>query len=185
MLKKLVVLVALVVVNASWLAYWVYSSPVTNVLPASASTEVGFSPGNAEALVVQTIEAAKSSILVAAYSFTSKPIAKALLQAHKRGVKVQVVVDKSQKKERYTSATFLANVGIPVRVDSLYAIMHNKFMVVDGKTVETGSFNYSAAAATRNAENVIVIRDNPAVANAYQREWQRLWNESEPYPSRY
>lgn len=185
MLKKLVVLVALVAAPASWMAYLAYSSPVASVLPASASTEVGFSPGNAESLVVQTIEAAKSSILVAAYSFTSKPIAKALLQAHKRGVSIRVVVDKSQKKERYTSATFLSNVGIPVRVDSHYAIMHNKFMVVDERTVETGSFNYSAAAATRNAENVIVIRENPTVANVYQREWQRLWRESEPYSPRY
>jgi len=134
---------------------------------------------------VQTINAARQSIIVAAYSFTSKPIAKALVDAHKRGVRVQVVLDKSQRTERYSSATFLSNMGIPVRIDSRYAIMHNKFMVIDGKTVETGSFNYTSSAARRNAENVIVLRDNPRAAQVYAQQWQRLWDESQPYAPRY
>lgn len=134
---------------------------------------------------MQTINAARQSIIVAAYSFTSKPIAKALVDAHKRGVRVQVVLDKSQRTERYSSATFLSNMGIPVRIDSRYAIMHNKFMVIDGKTVETGSFNYTSSAARRNAENVIVLRDNPRAAQVYAQQWQRLWDESQPYAPRY
>ena len=156
-----------------------------DVVPAQGSVSIGFSPGNAEPLVVQTIASARQSILVASYSFTSKPIAQALVEAHKRGVQVGVVLDKSQRTERYSSATFLANMGVPVRIDSRYAIMHNKFMVIDGKTVETGSFNYTSSAARRNAENVIVLRDNPQAAQVYAKEWQRLWNESEPYAPRY
>lgn len=155
------------------------------VVPAQGSVAIGFSPGHAESLVVQTIASARQSILVASYSFTSKPIAQALVEANKRGVQVEVVLDKSQRTERYSSATFLANMGIPVRIDSRYAIMHNKFMVIDGKTVETGSFNYTSSAARRNAENVIVLRDNPQAAQVYAKEWQRLWNESEPYAARY
>jgi phosphatidylserine/phosphatidylglycerophosphate/cardiolipin synthase-like enzyme len=106
----------------------------------SADIEVAFSPhGGAEALVLKTIESAKVSIRVAAYGFTSKPISLALLNAHKRGIDVRVVVDKSNATARYTAATFLANLGVPERVDRQYAIMHNKFIVVDGETVETGS----------------------------------------------
>lgn len=161
------------------------SSAAAGAPMAGSSVEVGFSPGNAEELVVREIDRAHRSILVAAYSFTSKAIAQALVRAARRGVDVRVVMDKSQKSERYTSATFLANMRIPVRIDSRYAIMHNKFMVIDGETVQTGSFNYTTAAARRNAENVLVLRDNPQVASTYRREWDRLWNESEPLAPRY
>ena len=57
----------------------------------------------------------------------------ALLDAHKHGIDVRVVVDKSNATGRYTAATFLTNQGVPVRVDYRYAIMHDKFVVVDGK----------------------------------------------------
>ena len=76
--------------------------------------QVYFSPkGGCTEAVVKELNAAKTSVLVQAYSFTSAPIAKALLAAHKRGVKVQVILDKSQKTEKYSEADFLVNVGIP------------------------------------------------------------------------
>src|ERR1700734_762450 len=122
------------------------------------SVELAFSPDRgATELVVKTIREARESIRVAAYSFTSKPIAQALLDAHKRGVDVRVVVDKSQATARYTAATFLANQGVSVRVDYQYAIMHDKFVIADGQAVELGSFNYTSAAEKKNAENVLVL----------------------------
>jgi phosphatidylserine/phosphatidylglycerophosphate/cardiolipin synthase-like enzyme len=152
---------------------------------AAPSIEIAFSPhGGATDLVVKTITEARQSVRVAAYSFTSKPIATALLDAHKRGIDVRVVVDKSNETARYTAATFLANQGVPVRVDYRYAIMHDKFVVVDRQVVETGSFNYTSAASERNAENVIVLHD-PAVAQQYGQEWGRLWQESEELKARY
>jgi len=150
----------------------------------SCPVEVAFSPNDgATELVVRTIDSAKTSVRVAAYSFTSKPIAQALLAAHRRGVDVRVVVDKSNVTARYTAATFLANMGVPVRVDFRYRIMHDKFTVIDGVALETGSFNYTQAAAS-NAENVIILHD-PAVAQRYGQEWDRLWGESEQMKARY
>lgn len=147
--------------------------------PAVGEISVGFSPGgSAEPLVVSAIRAARQNIRVAAYSFTSKVIAKELMEAHKRGIDVKVVLDKSQLSERYTSATFLANVGIPVRIDSKHAIQHNKYLVVDGRHLQTGSFNYSASAASRNAENVILMWNNPALADAYLRDWNEHWEHA-------
>jgi phosphatidylserine/phosphatidylglycerophosphate/cardiolipin synthase-like enzyme len=152
----------------------------------TATVEVDFSPDmGATDLVVKAIGEAHKTIRLAAYSFTSKPIAQALLDAHKRGVDVRVVVDKSQAKARYTSATFLANVGIPTRIDYKYAIMHNKFIVIDDVNVETGSFNFTSAAEHKNAENVLVLRNDPAVARQYTEEWNRLWEESETLEPRY
>jgi phosphatidylserine/phosphatidylglycerophosphate/cardiolipin synthase-like enzyme len=170
----------------SLLTDWMHSVGGGHAVPAGGTLEVAFSPkAGATELVVKAIASAKKSIRLAAYSFTSKPIAQALVDAHKRGVDVQVVVDKSQKSERYTSATFLANIGIPVRVDSMHAIQHNKFMVIDGAHVETGSFNYTSAAEQRNAENVMVIWNNPRLATTYADNWLVHWEHSEPYAARY
>jgi phosphatidylserine/phosphatidylglycerophosphate/cardiolipin synthase-like enzyme len=107
------------------------------------------------------------------------------VEAHHEGVDVRVVLDDSQKSDRYTSATFLANAGIPKRTSSRYAIMHNKFLVIDGNHVQTGSFNYTKGAQERNAENVIVLWNQPAIAVTYDREWQRLWQEADDYQKRY
>ena len=159
-------------------------APVT--LPATGELEVAFSPhGGCTALVVKVINSAQHSIRVLAYSFTSAPIAKALVDAHKRGVDVQVVVDKSQKSARYTSATFLANAGIPVRIDFKHAIAHNKVIIVDSKTVEQGSFNYTRAAENSNAENVLVNWDNPKLAEVYLQDWEKHWEHSELVVARY
>ncbi len=138
-----------------------------------------FDGGCTEAIVKEPGQA-KSMVLVQAYSFTSAPIAKALLEAHKGGVKVQVVLDKSQKSEKYSSATFLFNQGIPVKIDASHAIAHNKVMVIDGETVITGSFNFTKAAEEKNAENLLVIRDK-RLAELYTRNWQGHEGHSEPY----
>jgi phosphatidylserine/phosphatidylglycerophosphate/cardiolipin synthase-like enzyme len=136
-----------------------------------------FTPGGALPLVLETIRGARSTIVVAAYTFTSKPIAAELLEASKRGVKVFVLADALETSKGYSAVRFLANERIPVRTNGRYAIQHNKFMVVDGITVQTGSFNYTSAAAQRNAENVIVVRNAPAIAAKYDAEWRRLWSE--------
>jgi phosphatidylserine/phosphatidylglycerophosphate/cardiolipin synthase-like enzyme len=154
------------------------------LLPATAfasTSEVAFSPNaGATELVVQTINSAQTSIRVAAYGFTSKPIIGALILAHQRGVDVEIVLDKSNAEARYPEGRSLVEQGIPVRLDYRYAIMHDKFVVIDGKTVETGSFNLTAAAEHSNAENVIVLHDYPDIAARYTVEWQRLWDESQP-----
>ena len=154
--------------------------------PSIGQIEVAFSPrAGATELVVKVISSAEKTIRVAAYSFTSKPIAQALIAAHKRGVDVQVIVDKSQKTERYTSATFLANMGVPTRIDSQHKIMHNKFVIVDGAHVETGSFNFTSSAEKGNAENALVIWKNPQLAAIYTTNWREHWEHSEPYVARY
>ena len=146
--------------------------------------QVYFSPngGCADAIINQ-IDNAKSEILVQAYSFTSTTIAKALLEAHKRGVKVEAILDKSQKSQKYSGATFLANSRIPTFIDSVHAIAHNKIMIIDGKTVITGSFNFTKAAEMRNAENLLIIK-SPELAKLYTENWKHHREHSEPYAPR-
>jgi len=145
----------------------------------SSSLEVGFSPGGtAVKLVLEVIGEAKSSIFVACYEFTDRDIAEALEAAAHRGVKVQIVADEKAARAKYSQVPIVAAAGIPVRLATRYAIMHNKFMVIDAATIETGSFNYTTAATKSNAENALVLRDAPELAKVYAAEWVRLWNEA-------
>jgi len=148
------------------------------------SWTVHFSPnGHCTQAIVQQLDKAKTSILVQAYSFTSAPIAKALLNAHKRGVKVQVILDKSQRREKYSSADFLAHAGIPTLIDAAHAIAHNKVVVLDGDTVITGSFNFTRAAEEKNAENLLVIKGK-TLAEKYTENWREHAGHSEAYAGR-
>jgi phosphatidylserine/phosphatidylglycerophosphate/cardiolipin synthase-like enzyme len=142
------------------------------------TTEEAFSPRQgAIELVLKSINNAKSSIHMAAYSFTSKVIASALVAAHDRGVDVQLVLDKGQYNGRVVR--YVVEHAIPVRINYKYAIMHNKFMVIDNSVVELGSFNYTEAATMRNAENVLVLHDDEHAVQLYEAQWQKLWCEGE------
>jgi phosphatidylserine/phosphatidylglycerophosphate/cardiolipin synthase-like enzyme len=140
-------------------------------LPKDTLVRVFFSPnGGCTDAIIDTINKSKSEILVQAYIFTSEPIAKALLDAHKRGVKVFVILDKSQKKDGYSPATFFANQGIPAYIDSNHAIAHDKIMIIDKETVITGSFNFTKSAESKNAENLLIIRSSE-LAELYRENW--------------
>ena len=152
----------------------------TQPIPAGATYELGFSPGGtALAVALHAIQIANHRIVVAAYEFTSRPIAKALIAAAARGVQVAIVADYKASLERYSVVPTLEQNGIVVRRDRHYAIMHNKYMVIDGQDLETGSFNYTSAAVEHNAENALLLLDVPELAAQYAAEWQRLWNESQ------
>ena len=149
-----------------------------------SGVEVYFSPkGGCTEAVVAELEKAKKSILVQAYSFTSSPIATALVAAKKRGVDVRAVLDKSQRSEKYSSADFVAHGGIPTFIDAKHAIAHNKIMVIDAAVVITGSFNFTKAAESNNAENLLVIRD-PKLAERYTQNWKLHQEHAEPYAGR-
>ncbi len=135
--------------------------------------ETFFSPkGGCTAAIVEALRGAKKTIHVQAYSFTSVPIAAALVEAHKRGVKVEVILDKSQQTEKYSEADFLQHAGIALFIDSAHSIAHNKVMILDGETVITGSFNFTKAAEEHNAENLLIIHQTPALAEKYLSNWR-------------
>ncbi|MGH8809962.1 MAG: phospholipase D family protein [Noviherbaspirillum sp.] len=143
--------------------------------PAAALIETGFSPdGDAERLILKLINASQKNIRLAAYSFTSPKVVRALMDARKRGVDVRVVADEkgNQSKSGTAALNLLAGARIPVRTNGEYAIHHDKYIVADSLHVQTGSFNYSRAAAESNSENVIVIWHNADLAASYLRHWQ-------------
>ena len=132
---------------------------------------VYFSPfGGATRAVVDAIGGARASILVQAYAFTSAPIVAALISAGRNGIAVQVILDHINLAMKYSVLTCLARTGIPVFVDHAHPIAHNKVMIIDGSKVVTGSFNFTGAAETGNAENLLIIED-VALASVYAGNW--------------
>jgi phosphatidylserine/phosphatidylglycerophosphate/cardiolipin synthase-like enzyme len=116
-------------------------APSSSATTTPSAVTVCFTPGgNCTDAIVNALSNAKRTVLVQAYSFTSAPIAKALLDAFKRGVRVDVILDSSNRTDKYSSADFLANQGVPTKIDAAHAIAHNKIIIIDGETVLTGSF---------------------------------------------
>ena len=146
--------------------------------------QVFFSPsGGCTEAVVEALGQAKTDVKVQAYAFTSTQIQKALVDAHKRGVRVEVILDKSQRTEKYSAADFLAHAGIPTRIDPQHKLAHNSIMVIDAGVVITGSFNFTEAAEHDNAENLLVIRSR-GLAARYAESWDAHAVHSEPYTGR-
>jgi phosphatidylserine/phosphatidylglycerophosphate/cardiolipin synthase-like enzyme len=145
---------------------------------------VYFSPnGHCTDAVVSEIQKAKYSIRVLAYRLTSPQIDSALVAAKARGVEVSIVLDGAQQSKHYSDATFFANSGLPVLIDSVHAIAHNKVMLIDDSEIITGSFNFTGAAETANAENLLVLAGKPALAKAYSDEFQRHVAHAKAYVS--
>ena len=153
-------------------------------LQNDVSAKVYFSPnGGCTDAIVKELSRAKSEILVQAYSFTSREIAKALTDASKRGVHTEVILDKSNVSVKYSAGDFITHMGIPTYVDSRHAIAHNKIMIIDKEVVITGSFNFTKAAEEKNAENLLVLRSKE-IAGAYVENWQKHKAHSERYAGR-
>jgi phosphatidylserine/phosphatidylglycerophosphate/cardiolipin synthase-like enzyme len=151
---------------------------------APGDVEVYFSPrGGCQEAIVSAIDAARSVVHVQAYSFTSSPIAEALLRARNRGVAVEVVMDEGQLKEGYSEIVFFYNQKVPVFTDGLHAIAHNKVMIVDGQIVITGSFNFTKSAEDSNAENLLILH-SPDLAARYEQNYQHHLAHSIKYEGR-
>ena len=110
----------------------------------------------------------------------SAPIAKALVAAHERGVRVEAILDKTNLTDKYTNAPYLAKAGIPIKIDSAHAIAHNKVMIIDNDIVVSGSFNFTKAAEERNAENLLIIHSKELSAR-YLGNWRAHQKHSIPY----
>lgn len=144
-----------------------------NVLPC-------FTPGQrCDSLIINAIDNAQRTIEVQAYQLTSTPISSALAKANRRGVKVRIILDKSQYRHNgYSSAVYFMNQHIPVWIDRKPAIAHNKVMIIDNDIVITGSYNFSKSAQYRNAENILIIKSD-FVARDYKDNFVKRLSVSE------
>lgn len=173
-----------------WL--WLLGSPPTLAeelqprVQGQARVQAAFTPGDdAAGMIIAAIEQARRQVLVQAFSFTHDGIAAALLAAHRRGLDVRLIADRGQTESmQYGQVPGLARAGLPVWLDDAHQSAHNKVMLIDAGSAAavliSGSFNFTRAAQHKNAENVLFIRDNATLIEAYADNWQRHLAHSSP-----
>lgn len=161
-----------------------------DTLTATGSIEVAFTPwDDAEGALLNAIQQARQTIHVQAYFFTSRTLARALITAHQRGVQVNILADaESVQKAENTQIPQLAAAGIPVWLETRYTVAHNKIMLFDAESpaaaIATGSYNFTFSAQARNAENLLILRNNPALTARYLKNWRRHHSEATPYSAK-
>jgi phosphatidylserine/phosphatidylglycerophosphate/cardiolipin synthase-like enzyme len=128
--------------------------------------------------LIKHIDGSKKTIKVMAYGFTAMPLSDALIKAHRRGVKVQLLQDEKSAGNNSDAINQLIAAGIEVRSDGKHAIQHNKVMLMDDDIVITGSYNFTKSAEVRNAENIIILKSAYA-AKRYSDNWDTHWKHGE------
>jgi phosphatidylserine/phosphatidylglycerophosphate/cardiolipin synthase-like enzyme len=157
-------------------------------LPATGTVEVLFTPwDDAEGALLRVVRAAHRTIHVQAFLLTSKSLARGLMEAHGRGVNVEVLADREMVvKGDSSQIPQLHGMGIPIWLEVRYAAAHNKILLIDAEgnepVVATGSFNFTFSAQARNAENLLILRGNRPLASAYLENWRRHRDQAVPYP---
>jgi len=140
--------------------------------------EVNFSPnGGLMEAVVREINCSKHNVQIQAYSFTNPQVGEALLNAHARGVKIEVILDRENFGNPNSLLRMLHSNGISIFIDDKHSIAHNKIMIIDSKIVITGSANFTKSANESNAENGLIITDSK-VALKYTMNWAVHKNHS-------
>jgi phosphatidylserine/phosphatidylglycerophosphate/cardiolipin synthase-like enzyme len=143
--------------------------------------QVCFTPEeNCSDEIVSLIETAKSTVFLQAYTFTSSQITNALLRAKKRGVRVEVILDKSARIAKYSSGDILANKGIPVFIDSVHTTAEDKVILIDEETVVTGSLNFTKPALEGSAGNLLILR-HKFIVKKYLENWKLHKSHSDSY----
>jgi phosphatidylserine/phosphatidylglycerophosphate/cardiolipin synthase-like enzyme len=119
-------------------------------------------------LVIDRIAAAGKSVHVQAYALGSPAIADALIAAHRRGLEVRIVLDAERAGEEDSQSKRLAREGIPTFADAKESKVHSKIMLIDGRTIVTGSYNFAEAQDKRTADNLILIEGAGDLVSAYE-----------------
>ena len=142
--------------------------------------EICFSPEEkCDLRLVKFIQSAKTSLDIAIFDLTHVQIAHEIMVASKR-IPVRVVVDRRQSKGVHSLVSLLVKAGVSVKIGAQRGIMHNKFVVLDGKWIETGSFNYTTNASNNNNENQIYLSDAGIVAR-YRERFELLWRNAREF----
>lgn len=157
-----------------WFHYSYHPTPSFSSQGDMGNVRVCFSPnGHCLEQILDQINQARESIRVQGYSFTSAPIAMALIKAKEKGVKVEIILDKSQKRAPHSQFNRFLHEGMALWIDHKPAIQHNKVMIIDGRTLLTGSYNWTNAAEHRNAENLLMIEDTPTLLQNYMHNFNK------------
>jgi cardiolipin hydrolase len=140
-----------------------------------------FSPGEAcREAIIHEIRQAVSHLNICVFTISDDRISEAILGAHRRKVDIKILTDNDKAFDLGSDITRFFKEGLIVKIDNTTNHMHHKFMIADGRTLITGSYNWTNSAARYNQENVIVTNE-PSLIKSFQHEFDRLWNVMDLY----
>ncbi len=147
-------------------------SRLSKLLGSKVRHEAYFSPaGGVTAALLQHMAKAKREILLQGFTFHSRPIAEALVAAKNRGVHCEVLLDSITEKDSTSELNYLIDSGLEPQIDDTHGVAHNKILILDNKTLITGSFNFTRQAEEENAENILVVEGVPHLIHAYREAY--------------
>lgn len=155
---------------------------ISHLKELKAKTEVFFSTeGETKEAVINFIDSAEASLDIAAFIFTSGDIAKSLLNAKKRGVKIRIILDYKQKQNRDPVLLFIKEEGFNLKFvkGDIGGFMHHTFAIRDNNAVITGSYNWTDHSSKYNYENVVLV-DETTVVGRYMEEFSSILKNSKP-----
>jgi phosphatidylserine/phosphatidylglycerophosphate/cardiolipin synthase-like enzyme len=143
---------------------------------AAGASRAYFSPGDAcLSAILGLLGKARVSLDICVFTITDDRIARAILEAHARGVRVRVITDNDKQYDGGSDIERLRGAGIALKVDETEHHMHHKFALVDGTTLLNGSYNWTRSAGSFNEEN-LVVSSEPALVQAFARQFTALWD---------
>lgn len=147
----------------------------------TSTSDAYFSPGDTcRNVIIQQIRSAVNQLQICVFTISDDMITDAIVTSHKRGTRIKIITDNDKSLDEGSDVGQLANAGIAVKMDRTPNHMHHKFMLVDGKALVTGSYNWTRSAARFNHENILLTTE-AGVIKSFIKEFDQLWQEMEVY----
>lgn len=167
--------------NYKFILEWVRNANSALIMTSRDLSEVFFSPGEScRATIIEQISSAVRQLKICVFTISDDRITNAIVTAHKKGVDVKILTDNDKSLDLGSDINLLATEGIPIKMDNTSNHMHHKFMVIDERTVLTGSYNWTQSAARFNHENLILTNDG-GVVKSFLNEFDKLWAEMDKH----
>ena len=142
--------------------------------------KIYFSPGtDCLNAIIDTLLEARNNVKICVFTISDNRIVDAIKELQYRGINIKIISDNDKRFDRGSDIEYIARRGIDVHIDLTEAHMHHKFAVIDDKITITGSYNWTRSAERYNHEN-IVITDSEKIAKAFTKEFDKLWEKTEP-----
>lgn len=162
-----------------------FSPPASHAAEPATSTTVHFSPrGGCMKALLRAFGEAEREIQVIAGTFRSEGVAKGLIDARRRGVKVTIILDVRAAQDPESVAARLQEAEVTVLVDAIHPACHSRNIVIDANTVLTGGFELTREAELREAGTLVILRDQPVIAGQFIAHFNQLKANAQPYVHR-
>ena len=147
------------------------------IIPDNSVVSVYFSPEHQaiSTKIIPLIYNAKRYIYIPAFYLTHKQLSQSLIDAHKRGVDIKIIIDATSASGKYAVHKTLREEGISVKVENFAGKMHMKSIIIDDNTLVIGSMNFTNQGEKRNDENCLIIKNNSDMTIKYREHFLQLW----------